>query len=185
MTTQLDSYSLEGTNPFEEALWKHKAVVSRAYRLLLVVLGVWLLFGNSGHPQNLHRLALALVPILGWDLLLRICAPRYMRWWMRRARGQFRPRSEAGRKILRISSVAISAVMFGTALWLALQAHIHCIFSLPSLRSPAFCSGQFRICARKAAAGASAGSERRERQGTGASSRHRAQDCSSHRGFPP
>jgi hypothetical protein len=43
---------------------------------------------------------------------------------MRRGYGQYRARSEAGRKIQRISSVAISAMVVGLALWLALQGRI-------------------------------------------------------------
>jgi hypothetical protein len=114
----------EGTNSFERALWKHKTLVRRVAQLLWVALGVWMLFGNSGHPPELHRLAVAVVSLLGWELLLGICAPRYMRWWMRQGYGQYRARSEAGRKIQRISSVAISAMVVGLALWLALQGRI-------------------------------------------------------------
>lgn len=51
VTTQLDSYSIEGTNSFETAHWKHKTLVGRAELSLWLMVGAWVFFGNPGHRQ--------------------------------------------------------------------------------------------------------------------------------------
>jgi hypothetical protein len=51
VTTQLDSYSIEGTNSFETAHWKHKTLDGRAELFLWLMVGAWVFFGNPGHRQ--------------------------------------------------------------------------------------------------------------------------------------